>query len=231
MSVARELYHLQELDLEIESSEEILRQKTKQLGDKEALEQAQNKVAAAQKHLGDLKHQQHSLEWEIDDLTTKIKAAEAQLYGGKVNNPKELTNLQHEANSLKTSRDPLETKALETMDAIESAEAAIIAAQNEFKRVETAWQAQQQQLSVEIKQLKDKLADLGSQRQAVLSGLDAQTIATYDKLRKQKGQAVARVEQGICRACRISLSSSELQQARGGSLIQCGSCGRILYLP
>ncbi|MDI6814491.1 MAG: hypothetical protein QMC90_00160 [Dehalococcoidales bacterium] len=42
---------------------------------------------------------------------------------------------------------------------------------------------------------------------------------------KQRGTAVAKVEQGLCRGCRISLSTAKLQQARSGSLVQCSSCG------
>ncbi len=231
MSVTRQLYQLQELDVEIESHEETLRQKTKLLGDKTILEQAQSKLTAAQKHLDELKHQQKSLEQEIEDITDKIKHAEEQLYGGRIGSPKELMSLQHEVNTLKASRDPLETKDLENMDKITTAEAAVVAEQTELKKVESAWQAEQQQLAGEIDQLKSRLADLNGKRQDVLSGLDAQSVSVYDKLRKQKGQAVAKVEQGICRACRISLSSSQLQQVRSGNLHQCGSCGRILYLP
>ena len=231
MSVTRQLYQLQELDLEIESHEETLRQKTSLLNDKSALAQAENQLTTAQKHLEELKHQQRSLEWEIDDLTSKIKSAESQLYGGKITNPKELMSLQHEVNTFKASRDPLETRVLEIMDQVEAAEGSVATAQAEFKKVEATWQAQQQRLSAEIDQLKARLDDLAQRRQTTLSEIDAQTIATYEKLRKQKGQAVARVEQGICRACRISLSSSQMQQVRGGNLIQCGSCGRILFLP
>ena len=47
---------------------------------------------------------------------------------------------------------------------------------------------------------------------------------------RQKKPAVARVEQGICQACRISLSASGLQHARSGQPVQCGTCGRILYI-
>ena len=50
------------------------------------------------------------------------------------------------------------------------------------------------------------------------------------KLKKQKGTAVAKVEQGVCCGCRISLPSTELQRARSDSLVRCSSCGRILFL-
>ena len=79
--------------------------------------------------------------------------------------------------------------------------------------------------------LESSLNDLRQKRQALSAEFDPKVVTLYDGLRENKGFAVARVEQGICRGCRISLPSSELQQVRGGNVIQCGSCNRILYLP
>ena len=231
MSVAKQLYQLQELDLEIESSEQALRQKESQLGENQVLVKALNRLASEQKRLDELNHQQHSAEWEIDDLVSKITTTEKQLYSGKITNPKELANFQHEANILKANRDQLENKALEIMNQVEQAEASVSRLNSEFKKLESEWHSQQQQLATEIEHLKSKLSDLGQKRQLLTSELDPQAVGLYEKLRKQKGLAAAKVEQGICRGCRISLSSSELQQARSGNLIQCSSCGRILFLP
>jgi len=231
MRVANQLYQLQELDLEIDSNEQALQQKESQLGENQVLIKALNRLASEQKRLDELNHQQHSVEWEIDDLVSKITATEKQLYSGKITNPKELTNFQHEANILKANRDQLENKALEIMNQAERAEASVSGLNSEFKKLESEWHSQQQQLATEVEQLKSKLSDLGQKRQLLTGELDPQAVGLYEKLRKQKGQAVAKVEQGICRGCRISLSSSELQQARSGNLIQCSSCGRILFLP
>ncbi len=231
MVVPRQLFQLQEIDLEIESHEQALHQKTGLLGENHLVVQAQKKLASEQKRLEELKHQQHSEEWEIDDVVSKIKTVENQLYGGKISNPKELSGLQHEVNTLKDNRDHLETRALEIMDQVEAAEARLAAASNELGKVEDEWQAQQQLLSSEIEQLKNRLSDLKNNREQVLAGIDLRAVESYEKLRKLKGQAVSRVEQGICRGCRISLSSSELQQVRNRNLVQCGSCGRILFLP
>ncbi len=109
--------------------------------------------------------------------------------------------------------------------------ASAAAASSELKKLEAEWQSQQQQLSADIEALKNKLSDLKQKRQLRSAEINQQTLEAYDKLRKQKGQAVAKVEQGICRGCRISLPSSEMQQVRSGNLVQCGSCGRILFLP
>jgi len=231
MGVAKQLYQLQEVDLEIEANEQTLSRLVSQLGKNQAVVEAQAKLTSEQQRLDELTHRQRSAEWEIDDLVTKITAAEEQLYSGRIKNPKELANLQHEVDLLKAKRDQLENKALEIMGQVELAEASVTATDSESKKLETEWHSQQQQLSADIEALKNKLSDLGHKRQLISAEIDPQAIGVYGKLRKQKGQAVAKVEQGICRGCRISLPFSELQQARSGNLLQCGSCGRILFLP
>ena len=231
MGISKQLYQLQEVDLEIESNEQALRRLNSQLGENRALIEAQTKLTSEQRQLDELKHQQRSAEWEIDDLVTKITVTEEQLYSGRIKNPKELTNLQHEVDLLKAKRDQLENKALEIMDQVELAEVNVATTGNEFNKLEVEWHRQQQEISADIEALKSKLSDLGQKRQLQSAEIDPQAVVVYDKLRKQKGQAVAKVEQGICRGCRISLPSSELQQARSGSLVHCSSCGRILFLP
>jgi hypothetical protein len=231
MVVAKQLYQLQEIDLEIETEEQALSQKNSLLGERQALDSAQSQLTLEQQRLNELRHQQHDAEWEVDDMLSKIAAAEQQLYGGKITNPKELVNLQHEVSTMKAKSDQLETKALEIIDQVEAAEKSVAAASNEFKKREDEWHRQQQQLSDEIEQLKSKISNLKQKRQQLSEEIESQAVELYEKIRKQKRQPVAKVEQGICRGCRISLPASELQRARSGSTAQCGSCGRILFLP
>jgi len=231
MSVASQLYELQEIDLEIADQERKLGQVIGQLGKNDVVVAAREKLDAEKEKLKELQYQQRSLEWEIDDLATKIKKGDDELYSGRIKNPKELSSLQHEVELLKNKRDRLETKDLEIMDQAESIEAGVAALKQELEETTTEWQREQEQLKKEKAALEKSLSDLKQQRQAMATETDSQVLTLYDRLRKSKGWAVARVEQGICRGCRISLPSSELQQARSGALVQCGSCSRILYLP
>jgi predicted nucleic acid-binding Zn-ribbon protein len=231
MSVAKQLYQLQEIDLEIESREQTQAQIARQLGESQVVVKARDKLKEKQQHLEESGRQQHAAEWELDDLVNKLTAVEKKLYGGQIKDPKELANLQHEADTLKARRRQLEDRALEIMDWVELATAEVTALTDELKTLEADWHSQQLQLSAEMEQLKTELADLGQKRQQLAAGIDPQAVALYQQLKKQKGQAVARVEQGICRGCRISLPTTELQRVRGNSLVQCSSCGRIMFLP
>ena len=230
MKAAKQLYQLQEVDLELESNEQALNQIASQLGESQAVLRAQAELKLEHRRLEELKREQHSAEWEIDDLITKLATAEEKLYSGSIRNPKELTNLQHEIDGLKTKRNRLEDKALELMDRVELTEASVASLTSQLKRLEAEWHRQQQQLSSRMEQLKTILSDLEHKRQLLLGKTDPQAIEFYHQLKKQKGTAVAKVEQGICHGCRISLPTTELQQARSGNLVQCSSCGRILFL-
>jgi len=231
MSTARQLHQLQELDLELESNEQALNQLVSQLGESQAVIKAREELVSAQQYLEKLRKQQHSTEWEIEDITTRVATDEERLYSGRITNPKELGSLQHEVNELKARRSQLEDRALETMEQTELAQASLDNKDSELKRLEAEWHKRQQQLSTDIERLKATLSDLTNERQLTSAQIDPQAVEFYHKLKKQKGIAVVRVEQGICRGCQISLPASELQRARGDSLVQCSSCGRILFLP
>jgi len=230
MSVAQKLYQLQELELEIESEEQALSRCLGQLGESEAVVCARARLSQAQQHLEALKKEQQALEWQIDDLGAKIAVLKESLYSGRVKNPKELAGMQQEEKGLEAQRDRLEERVLDIMERAELVTAGLAKIEGELEALEQEWRRQQQELSVEIERLKKLISELKEKQQLFLAGIDPQTADYYYQLKKQKGWAVARVEQGTCRGCRISLSTAELQRARGEQLVECNSCRRILYL-
>jgi predicted nucleic acid-binding Zn-ribbon protein len=231
MNVTRQLYELQELDLEIESNEQTLKQVTSQLGESQAVVRARARLDSEQQRLEELKHQQHTAEWEIDDITNKIADAEESLFSGRIKNPKELSGLQHEVEAFKARRDRLEEKALEVIDKVEQAEAGAAEMQSQLEGLTADWQHQQKQLAEEQARLEGVITELKQKRQLLSEQIEPQAVELYQALKGSKGTAVARVEQGICRGCRISLPITDLQRARGNNLVHCSSCGRILFLP
>lgn len=231
MSIARDLYQLQEIELALEANEQAQTKISSQLGESQEVNKARAKLAAEQKHIEELGKQQKSAEWEIDDLTTKIKAIEKKLYDGKITNSKELSNFQTEAEDFKKKRSVFEDKVLDLMEQAEAARKSLDAINSEIIRLVAQWQSQQRQLMGELEQLKANRATLDSKKQALVPQIDANAVGIYRELRKRKGTAIARIEQGTCQGCRITLPNSDLQQAKGGGLVKCSSCSRILFLP
>ncbi len=230
MSVAQQLYELQTVDLELGSREQALRQLEAQMGESEAVLELRRRLDSENQRLEELQRNQHSLEWEIDDVAGKIAKGEEELYSGRIKNPKELASLQQDMEMLKGRRGELEDGVLEIMEQVEAATALVASLGRELESLEVEWRSRQQELAAELEELKTLLLSLHQKREALTAGIDRDTVSFYDELRRQKGTAVAGVEQGICRGCRISLSNAELQRARSGNLMQCSSCGRILFL-
>jgi hypothetical protein len=230
MSIARDLYQLQEVDTALEANLQGQKRVSGQIGESQVVLKARAKLAEEQKNLETLSARQKSTDWEIDDLTAKIKETEKKLYGGKIFNSKELGSLQQETDDLKKRRSVLEDKSLELMDQLEDTRKAIENSKEELAKLQAEWQAQQKQFVVELMQLKAAQAVHETNRQQISALIDADTLFTYQELRKRKGLAVAKVEQGICQGCRITLPNTDLQRAKGGGVVRCSSCGRIIFL-
>jgi len=229
MSLAGQLHELQELDLALRSNQQAQSRISSQLGESREAARVRVKLAAEQQRLDELTRQQHSLEWEVEDLSVKIAATEGKLFGGTIRNPKELANLQREDDELKMRRGQLEDRVLELMDGVEAATKSINMHTAGLAKLEAEWRDQQQRLTAELEQLKKEESDLNRKRESLVVQIESTAIDVYQRLSTQKGTAVAKVEQGICRGCQITLPTTELQQVRGGGLVRCSSCGRILY--
>jgi predicted nucleic acid-binding Zn-ribbon protein len=230
MSIAKELYRLQEADLALETNLQAQKRVSGQIGESPVVVRAREKLAEEQKNMERLTAQQKSTEWEIDDLSAKIKDTEKKLYGGKIFNSKELSSLQQETDDFKKRRSGFEDKSLELMDQLEILRKTIAGSKEELDKMEIQWKEQQKQLVVELMQLKAAQVVQESNRKQLTALFDAETIDTYQELRKRKGTAVAKVEQGICQGCRITLPNTDLQRAKGGGVVRCSSCGRIIFL-
>jgi hypothetical protein len=228
--IARQLFQLQEIDLELESDRHTLKLIIGQLGDSNSVIRAQEQMDSEKQALEEVTRQQQSLDREIEDVAAKLKKVEEDLYGGKIRNPKELTDLQHESESLKANLSRLEEQALEIMEKVESASKRVTAADSELNRLKSEWQRQQQKLTADMEKLKNSVAGLEEKRERLVKDIEPQTVEIYQEIRKQRGTAVAKVQQGTCLGCRITLPVSDLQRVRGGGMIRCSSCGRILFL-
>jgi len=228
MSV-RQLYRLQCLELEIESAEQSSARAQAKLGEDEELRQAKAIVAKAQSELDGLLQQQKENDWAISDITAKMTVTNESLYSGRVRNPKDLTSLQQELEGFKHQRDPLEEKAMNFMEKIENVQAHLKKLDAELKTVEGRLREERKTLHAQLGELAVKLAALKEQHSQALAPIPPDEAHFYADLKKRRGIAVARVEQGTCGSCRISLSSTELQRARSGKIVQCSSCSRILF--
>ena len=209
---------LQEIDEGIQETEELAEARQLKIEKEEVL--------------SGLRSKQRELEWEVDQVRSKASEMEAKLYGGTVRNPKELSDLDTDVRALKAQASKREDVLLALMEEAETAEGEWRAAETEYSRIEGDWSANRKVLLDEKAELEPEVQRLELQRTEQLSEIDRASLRLYEILRERRaGHAVARVEQGMCQGCRITLPMSVLQKTRTGvGLVQCVSCERILLV-
>ncbi|MFN2186535.1 MAG: zinc ribbon domain-containing protein, partial [Anaerolineae bacterium] len=153
MSVLRQLYQLQLVDSEHDDKSRQLAMVNEGLGESDEVIRAGQAVNETEASLGDLRTQMRALELEIGGVNAKLKQNQDRLYSGRVRNPKELSNLQEEANALRRRRSELEDHQLELMIAIEETEGELAERRARLKQIESTWREEQARLQAEKEDL------------------------------------------------------------------------------
>jgi predicted nucleic acid-binding Zn-ribbon protein len=230
MSLAEQLYKLQQVDLELQRKQQELSEVENQLNDDKALIAAESELASQREQLEDARKKQKSSEWELEDLQEKVKKIDSKLYVGTTTNPKELVNLEKEVKGIKSQIKPKEDALLELMSQVEEIEDKVKTTAEETERLKREWEQRQETLGQRKSEIETVLAKLGGDRDRLAQQIDSEALNTYERLRLTRGQAVVKVEKGKCQGCHITVPTSQWQKAKAGDLIQCTSCSKILYL-
>jgi predicted nucleic acid-binding Zn-ribbon protein len=182
--------------------------------------------------LGELQRSQKRLEDEVATVDAKAQAENAKLYSGTVTSPRELQAMQEEIDALGRRQRELEDEVLALMetaeplsDEVDRLESLRTAAEDERDRLASAIAAAEGELDAE-------LAVVEAERSEVASGVGADLLATYEKIRGHlDGIGVARLEGTQCTGCHLSLPATEVaavRKATPGAVVYHEECGRIL---
>ena len=225
------LRDLQAVDTALDQARERMHRIAARWGRREEVNAA---AAVRERTLAELHHRQgdqHDLELQIEQLRTKIKSNNDKMYGGRVNNPRELSDLSHEVEQDQRLVSDREDRLLAVFDDVAAAEAAATTAQATYDEAEARFKSDQLQMATDKRALDAEIARLTARRQELVALVDPASLRLYESLRRTKGGlAVVPITQRTCMGCRIALPSSEEQKARSSEdLVTCSSCGRILF--
>lgn len=229
MSQLTTLYSLQQIDTEMHDKKQHLGEVLRAQKEPPEIMVARQQVETLAAALHTSRAQHKDLSLELGSVNDKARSSEQRLYSGVVKNPKELTDLQHEIESLARRRDTLETEVLGVLMAVEGQEAELQAAQAALDDMTTQWTDSLGPLKAEQQSLAIRLVKLGQLRDQKASDITPSMLQTYDRLAQQKGGlAVARLKGGKCMGCRVTVPADRARGAEKGNLVYCDSCGRIL---
>lgn len=226
-----DIYRLQLIDGELDEKRDTLRSVESQLKDSQEVLAVRRAVRDREEALSEQRRELRGLEMDLEEVSTKISAAEGALYGGEVTNPKELASMEQELDYLRRRQSIVEDDALLVMAEVEEREESLKTAQERLTSTEQEWEALRGELRKDDEELRSRLVVLEAERAEITKKIPEKNLAAYTSLRRQRsGQAVALLENGICQGCRVALPTSVVQRVRrGDEVVYCGSCQRILY--
>jgi uncharacterized protein len=230
MSLASRLYQLQTIELQLREQRRRLQETLARLDHNDELSAAEGRLAEVESRLKIAEKAQRQLEWDVDDLNAKIRALNDRLYGGSVRNPKELVSLEQDIASVKKHAGGKEDLLLEAMSESESIQTEAAALRQHVAELRGEWESERivlQELKVE---LEVTVAQLTEARVSTRQELGPDVMQRYDQLVKAKGIAMVKVEQGRCKGCNLTVPAGLWQRARAGEVVECASCGRLIYV-
>ncbi len=230
MTTIKQLYSLQELDLDLDGVNRRIAEAERELETRLSLGLIEESLEQARARLQEIQNTHRDLQLETESQRERSSHLDTQLYGGDVANPRDLEALQLEAANVRHQLEQQDVRLLELSLQAEDARNRIAALEQELADTQAAWEARQAELWEQLEELTDRQEALMKDRSTLAAGVDTIELTRYEGLRKSKGgQAVARVVRGLCQACRMSLPTQHLQRVRSGrQTVLCNSCGRML---
>jgi predicted nucleic acid-binding Zn-ribbon protein len=235
MDEARVLLELQARDLKIAR----LGKELDEMPVKRAILAARGKIVELEALLARAEAVGHGIDAQmqkLDDeqtaLTEKMQHEQNKLLSGEVKNPKELTAISMELDSLRRRHEKLENEELAEMAKRDTASeqiAKILAVRDSGRAKEAELVATFKSHGAEMLGETDRLR---AERERLAATLPAPTRERYEALRASKhGIAVGVLEGDMCGACRVSLPAKRLEALTSGPDIGvCPMCQRLIVV-
>jgi predicted nucleic acid-binding Zn-ribbon protein len=116
------------------------------------------------------------------------------LYGGKIKNPKELQDLQLEANSLENQINSLENDLLTWMIQVDEMNAEYNDLLRQLENLKKEKSENDEDLKKKNKGFEHKISILKNEREHIITNIDPSLLDSYEKLRSKKnGVEVSRI--------------------------------------
>jgi len=221
---------LQQTDSETDDLRRRLAEVISLLGETHELSAARRRHEEAQEALAYWRTKQRDRELALRSLDRKSKSSEQRLYGGRIRNPKELSDLQDELESLGRRKSAIEDELLEAMLQVDECQAETVKAAEGLSRIEAEWSSAQAALRAEKEGQERRLAELAATHEDQIRATAPADVSSYEHLRKRKGGLAVTVLKGHeCQGCMTTVSAARVREARSrDTLAYCGNCGRIL---
>ena len=235
------LIELQALDNELRAEHDHIAALAKSLAAAESsAKAAEAQLAQLRESLAKEEALRRREESDIADLRQKLDRAQKKI--DNATTTAQVTALEHEITFLKSEISRLEDQELESMERSETLETQQATAQQTASNAAAALGHERTRSADETAAAHATIASVESHRTAlraeiVQSSTGGTSLATYDRIARGKGQAVAQALDHKCTVCQMmvrpqrwnDLIDNSPESPASQSLMTCENCGRLLY--
>lgn len=178
----------------------------------------------------DLDAQVSRFESEIDAVRQREDRDRSLLTSGATD-AKQLSDLQHELETLQRRQTSLEDSLLEVMEHREQLHAQLSAELAAIEALEADLASVQQALDAALAEIDQARQQHSSRRDVLAATLDPALSTLYERQRAGGGPGAAQLQGHRCGACRIEIGRGELAgitAAAEDEVVRCPECGAIL---
>jgi predicted nucleic acid-binding Zn-ribbon protein len=230
-----ELLELQKIDSAIDRLTAKLHNLPEQ-AELDALEERQrtleSQTGEREASLDEVIARQRKLDTEVENVGLKIAHEEARINSGDVANPRELSSIGAEIESLKRRRIRFEDEDLEVMEEREVIEKELKVLTDELERLRHQVAEAIGKRDAAGGQVSEELAKAKERKEGWVPRIEPELLAFYDDLRRSKHGVPAAALQGhMCLGCHMQLPAQEVARVRANKgMSRCDECGRILVV-
>ena len=232
MTTAKQLYALQEVDLDLDRVYRALEEVEEELKTEISIENLESALQDEQDRLQEVELLQRDNQIDMESRRERTETLETRLYDGSMINARDLEALQLEAANVRHLLEQDEALSLELSIQAEDLKTRCAGLTGQLGETRARWDVQQVELKRRVKALRVEQGEFEKQRELLASRFDPATLQRYETLRKSKGgRAVAKVERDLCQGCRMALPTQLRQRVKSGrQTVNCSSCGRMLFV-
>ena len=226
------LVELQSLDQELTRHNALLAELPKKLAKIDLqLASARKRVEDAKAAIKATETGKRLHEQEIQTLNDKIAKFRGQ--SSSIKNNEQYKALLSEIAQAEAEIAKHEEKILEVMMGSDGLAETLKEAEAALKRESAEIEAQKKATEAEAESERTAAQAVEAQAAKLRTGVDETLLATYDRLRRSRGTAVAEVMEQRCSACQVMARPQAYARVKAREeVVHCDSCGRMLhYIP
>jgi uncharacterized protein len=226
------LLELAEVDAELSR----LAHRAKNLPEEQRLAEAQaahtaatDALAVVRIALEDLDGQVAKLESEIDAVRQREDRDRALL--DNATTAKQITELQHELETLERRQASLEDSLLEIMERREELQTRQADESTRIDELQTALNSASHERNSALAEVEQARGARAARREELVAAIDGELVSLYERQRARGGAGAGALQGKRCGACRIEIDRGELARisaAAEDEVLRCPECGAIL---